>query len=206
MGSIASLSIRHEAIMDYLIIFPERSKKECAEYFGVSPTWLSQIIHSDAFQARLRDRQDTKFSTLVLTLKEKMEAAGHRSVEKLAEALEAADPDIAEDRKFIASATDKVLARLGYGTSRNVQPPTAPPNMQQNNFYAVDRETLAQARSLMQNKPEALVHDKQALLEEVPASEKDSLGQDVNSGAELCPQPSSDRSSSERAQVRKESA
>ncbi len=205
MGTIASLSIRHEAIMDYLIIFPERSKKECADYFGVTPTWLSQIIHSDAFQARLRERQDTKFSTLVLTLKEKMEAAGHRSVEKLAEALEAANPEEPEDRKFIASATDKVLARLGYGTARSVQSPTAQTNVQQN-FYAVDQKVLAQARSLMQNKPEVLTHDKQTLLEEVSASEENSLGQDVDSGVELCPQPSSERSPSEGAQVRKETA
>jgi len=192
--------------MEYLILFPERKQNECASYFGVTPTWLSQIIHSDAFQARLRDRQDEKFTSLTLTLREKMEGVGHQAVEALADALEAADPDDPEDRKFIGSATDKVLGRLGYGTSRAVPAAPGTTNVQQN-FYAVTKEDLASARALMAGQQRALPHDQPALIgKEVSPSEEYTLGEIVNNGAQLCVEPEVEGGESPRDAIREESA
>ena len=53
MAEIARLNTTHEMLMNWLVCNPEKSLRECADHFGYTQSWLSQIIHSDIFQHAL---------------------------------------------------------------------------------------------------------------------------------------------------------
>lgn len=55
--AIAKVSYNHDAMINMLIARQGRiSQGELAKYFGVTESWLSQIMSSDAFQARFAER------------------------------------------------------------------------------------------------------------------------------------------------------
>lgn len=155
-----SLSIRHDLIMNWLIANPHLSQRECAAFFGVSETWLSIIIHSHAFQARLAEKQRELFSATVASIRDKLESVAHISLDRLAEVISESD-----DPEYILDAADRALHRLGYAprTGSSAQPN----NVTQYNtqINVVDRQSLQEARALMdaarslQHPPAALTSD-----------------------------------------------
>ena len=53
---VARVSYTHDAMIDAIIHNPTISQNQLAAHFGYTPGWVSQIIASDAFQARLAER------------------------------------------------------------------------------------------------------------------------------------------------------
>jgi len=81
---LGRLSITHEAIMDWLISNPGRGQMgRCAIHFGFTRAWLSSMVHSDAFQAKLRDKQDVMFTGTVIPLRDQMNGVAQRAIERL---------------------------------------------------------------------------------------------------------------------------
>ena len=152
MAEIKRVSVKHEAIMEYMLVNPAAPLREVAAHFGVTQAWLSTIIHSDAFQAKLSEKKDDLFSATIVPLREKMLGLAHMGVEKLGDAMEHASP--ISDKDFIADTTDNILKNLGY--SPKSAPAGAMPMNQQNNYYVVDSNTLAQARARMGQGQQAL--------------------------------------------------
>jgi len=145
---IVSISYTHEAIMAYMIAFPHHGLREIGSYFGYSQTWLSQLINSDLFRAKLKERQDEHFSKLSATIVEKIEAAAHVGIEKLGNMLEKS-----EDPKFVKDATSDLLAKMGFGAPRSsagvsINAPGAQ--------MVISTTDLAEARALMQAKGQVL--------------------------------------------------
>lgn len=56
MGNLKKLSYTHDAMIDQIIANPAVSQNQLAAMFGYSASWISNIIASDAFQARLAER------------------------------------------------------------------------------------------------------------------------------------------------------
>jgi hypothetical protein len=141
---LQNLSHLHEAIINWMLVNPARPLRECAKYFGYSQAWLSIIIHSGLFQARLKERQDEIFNQTVVPLADKLNAAAHIAVEKLTEKLESS-----EDPKFILEGAKTALASLGFGggSGKNSQVVNAA-NVQQN-FYVASPADLEAARGRM---------------------------------------------------------
>lgn len=110
MAEIKSLSICHQAIMDYLMAHPTERLQDVAKAFGYTPAWLSQIIHSDAFQVMLKEKQGIAFHETVLTIKDKMMVTAHAALDKLNDML----PSI-QDPRTINDITENMLDRLGFG-------------------------------------------------------------------------------------------
>lgn len=141
-AELATVSHVHEAIMNWMIANPERSQRECADAFGYTQSWLSTMVHSNLFQARLKEKQSELFSVIAGSIQEKMSAAADIGVQKLAAKLEES-----EDAKFILSATSLMLDKLGFGAATRVagagQVNNAPV---QNNFYMASPADLAAAR------------------------------------------------------------
>src|SRR2546421_725388 len=54
---VRGLRYTHEAMVDMLIAEPWISQNELAARFGFSPSWISTVICSDAFQAKLAERR-----------------------------------------------------------------------------------------------------------------------------------------------------
>lgn len=110
-ASIQKVSPRHEAILNYILANPTEKLGNVAGKFGVTPAWLSTIIHSEAFQDQLKRRQDELFDSAILQdLGGKLTAAAHMSIDAYLEKVPTMDTD-----QVIAGA-DKILGRLGYGS------------------------------------------------------------------------------------------
>lgn len=139
---LGKLSITHERIIEWLVANPGRGQMgKCALYFGITRSWLSTLVHSDAFQALLKERLDDEYQLTVVPLREKMVGVAHRAVDKLGEAIEGAN-----DVKTLADTADKLLHRLGYAPKTSESPGGSQVNNTQNNFYAVSPALLAAAR------------------------------------------------------------
>ena len=114
-AQIQRVSIKHEAILDHLMAYPTMKLGDVAAQFGVSQPWLSTVIHSDAFQALLRDKQGIAFHHTVLPLREKMMAVAHQAFERIVDML-----PMETEVKNLSSVAEGVLDRLGYGTKASV--------------------------------------------------------------------------------------
>lgn len=142
---IATLSHVHEAIIAYMINFPQHGLREIATYFGYSQSWISQLINSDLFKSALRERQMEHFSKLQTSLTEKLEIAAHIGLERTITALEESN-----DPKFVKDATSDILNKLGFGAKSS--PAAVKVEGQGNNVLVVtDAGTLAQAREVMKS-------------------------------------------------------
>lgn len=139
---LARLSHRHDLIITWLIENPDRRLGDCAAFFGVSQPWLSTIIHSSAFQERLRQRQETLFSQACASLREKLEGVAHTAIDRLGDAVENSD-----DPEFILDAADRALHRLGYAPRPSAG--AASQTINQTQINVIDQETLREARALM---------------------------------------------------------
>lgn len=140
--SVASLSHRHTAIMDFMLANPEIKLSEVASHFGMTQAWLSTVIHSDCFQSELKDKQGALFDETVLNLRDKITGAAHRALDRLGEKL-----DTVDDPKFILDASEKTLKALGYGTSTSISQSKTINNVQNN--YTVPANIHADARQRM---------------------------------------------------------
>jgi hypothetical protein len=138
---VQKVSIKHDVILDYLVANPTAKRTEVAAIFGVTPAWLSTIIHSCAFQERLRLRQDELFtSAVVQPIQDKLMGVAQIATERLMEVVQ-----YESDPKVLSQVADTALKNLGYG-----QKVVGVPVNQQNNItFNVTKEELAGARALI---------------------------------------------------------
>ena len=141
---IKKVSHRHEAIINWLCANPDRPLRDCAAYFGVRPQWMSILLNSDAFRARLNERQDALFSATVAEIRGKLEGITHQALDRLSDSVENTS-----DPKYILETADKMLHRLGYAPRGPGNHTPGQTNIQQN-VYMADPAQLAQARELME--------------------------------------------------------
>lgn len=111
---IARVRYTHEAMIDLLIENPAISQNELALRFGYSASWISTIMASDAFQARLAERREAIVDpALRANVKTQLEGLTLRSMEILRAKL-AGPPETVSDQT--ALRTLEVSARAaGYG-------------------------------------------------------------------------------------------
>lgn len=96
--AIDKISYTHDAMIDAIIEQPRISEASLAAVFGYTPGWISQIISSDAFKARLEQRKDELVDPrLRMTLNEKFQALVNKSLDVLSEklAMPSVDPELA---------------------------------------------------------------------------------------------------------------
>jgi hypothetical protein len=142
---IKRVSHLHDQIMDWLIANPALPLSHCAIAFNRTQPWLSTIIHSDCFQARLRERQDGVFGEVALSVKDRITALAHDSLERLGQIIETT-----KDERLVLDSAETALKAMGFAPAKNL-PSGNVYNFQQNTVIAgtVSKETLANARALM---------------------------------------------------------
>lgn len=126
---------------------PDRPLRDCAAYFGYSQSWLSCIIHSDVFQAKLIRRQNEVFAQIAQDIPSRLRGATELALSGLTEKLETGNPDA----RFLLDATDKLLHRMGYAPASARNPLGGAAVVQNNtqiNNYTVSSSDLAAARAL----------------------------------------------------------
>ena len=110
--AIARVSYSHDAMIDLLLARPDISQGELARHFGYTQPWVSRIMNSDAFLARMAQRKsDLVDPSLALTIDERLRAVASKSLDVVLEKLEL--PSATFDQA-LAAATVASKA-LGYG-------------------------------------------------------------------------------------------
>lgn len=117
--AIDKVSYTHDAVIDMVIANPGVSQGALAAMFGYTQGWLSQVMGSDAFQARLAVRKGELIDPLIFqSIDEKIKGLAHRSLEVLQKKLD--QPQCSDG---VALKAFEISARaLGYGA----QTPQAP--------------------------------------------------------------------------------
>jgi hypothetical protein len=149
-AAIQKVSYLHEALLNHLIVYPRATGTELALAFDRTPAWISTIIHSQIFQAKLAERQDMIFSDAVIDVRAKLEGVAHAAVEKLGKCVQDT-----QDPRYVLDVADKALHRLGYAPSRTAPSSGNVVNQQVNVYGEVDAKTIANARAMIgkQNSP-----------------------------------------------------
>jgi hypothetical protein len=148
MADIQRISHTHEAVINWLVLNPEKSLRECADHFGYTQPWLSTLIHSDIFQMALRERQLAVAARVAQSIPERLRVCTDLALEKLADKIvQSEDPD------FILDAADRTLHRMGFAPQSARNPAGSPGQAQgiqnQTNVFVLGHEDLAEARRIM---------------------------------------------------------
>jgi len=155
-AEIAKVGTWHESLIAYIVANPSQRRSEVARHFQVSPAWLSTVINSDVFQARLRERQDEFFGAATAPIRERLEGIAHLAIDRMEDKLPF-ENDLSEIREVAKLA----LTSLGFGNGANGKNAPGPHMVQNNNFYSVPSEVINAAR-------ERILNQQGTLLENVP--------------------------------------
>jgi hypothetical protein len=134
---IKKMSIKHDAILDFMLANPLMAKREVAAHFGVSQPWLSCIIHSDAFQREYKAKGGEIFNLSVVPIRTKLLAAADMAVDRVMELI-----PLEGELKTAQATASMVLDRIGF--SPKVNAPAAPQTVE----VTVLQEQLAKGRAL----------------------------------------------------------
>jgi len=121
----ARVRYTHDAMIDVLLANPQVKQDDLAKEFGYSVGWVSRVIGSDAFQARLAERKDEVVNPEIRqNFEERLKGLALQSLEIIQRKLDAtSSPDIA------LKALDLSTKALGMGARAQ--------NVQTNNTYVV---------------------------------------------------------------------
>jgi len=123
-GAIAKISYTHDGMIDQIIANPSISQNQLAAHFGYTAAWISQIISSDAFQARLAERRDELVDPAIrASVEEQFKGLVFRSLDILRAKL-SKSPEAIPDNLALRSLELSSRA-LGYGV-RTESPPVPP--------------------------------------------------------------------------------
>lgn len=123
---VERISYTHDAVIDFMIAHPEASQGNIATVFGYTQSWMSIIINSDAFQARLRERKgEIVDPALLATVNDRFKGVLARSLEKLADLLETPSPPPNVILKAVELGA-KGLDVGGFGRAQVNLPPPPP--------------------------------------------------------------------------------
>ena len=120
-NAIARVKYSHDAMIDLLIANPAISQNELAANFGYTVPWVSRIMNSDAFQARLALRKEELLDpVIVASIEEKFRALASKSLDVVLDKL-----SVTNSAELGLKALEISATALGYGARQqnlNVQP------------------------------------------------------------------------------------
>jgi predicted XRE-type DNA-binding protein len=110
-NAIVRVRYSHDAMIDEIIREPSISQNQLAEMFGYTVPWVSRVMNSEAFQARLAERKgDIVDPSLILSIDEKLRALASVSLDVVLEKVATTrNPDLALNAAKLSTTA------LGYG-------------------------------------------------------------------------------------------
>lgn len=104
------LNYSHEAMIDLILQDPTVTTAELAEVFGYSRGWVSRILASDSFQARLAQRKSALVDPILARgLNERLRSVAMRSMDVIEERLATGEAPAA----YAMDALELATAGLG---------------------------------------------------------------------------------------------
>jgi hypothetical protein len=112
--AIQKVNYSHDGMINLILAHRGISQNQIAAHFGYTASWVSQVMSSDAFQAKLAERAaEIEDPTLRATVEDSLKGLVSRSMEILKEKLKA-EPSAIPDN--LALRTLELSTRaLGYG-------------------------------------------------------------------------------------------
>jgi transcriptional regulator with XRE-family HTH domain len=112
--AIQKINYSHDGMINLIICHRGITQNQIAQHFGYSASWVSQVMSSDAFQARLAERAaEIEDPTIRATVEEGLKGLIARSVEIIKEKLKAEPANIPDN---LAIRTLELSTRaLGMG-------------------------------------------------------------------------------------------
>ena len=162
---IKKVSWWHQAIVDWELQNPDKTMNECAECFGVTPSYLSIVRNSDAYQQYAAERRAQHNENVSKGLIEKVEELATVGVEVLQERIEKERAEIGLG--IVKDTTDMALRALGFGPRNGGKPNDGAPLV--GVYLGVGSDVLQEAREQMRtvNGPKLL----EGVSHEVPPAE-----------------------------------
>lgn len=142
-AQIKKVNSWHERLCDWLIANPSSPHKEAAKEFGVTPAWISTVIHSDAFQDYYKERSAAVSDAVLHHVKDKMLGAADLATSEIQRRLETPQAIPMQD---LLSITDVMTKRA--------MPAAPAPQAVQQNVFMLSKDDLAAARAAMRNRVE----------------------------------------------------
>lgn len=118
-GALAIQKVRysHDAMIDLILANPAISQNQLAAHFGYTPGWVSQVMASDAWKARLEARRaEIVDPTLVAAVEERFEGLVRESQRIVMEKLQANPTG-----DFALKVLEVSGKALGYGAGAKQQ-------------------------------------------------------------------------------------
>ncbi len=116
VGAIRPTKLRytHEAVIDQIVANPWVSQNQLAAMFGYTPGWLSTVMGSDAFKAKLAERRGEMVDpALQMTLNERFNGLVEKSLAVLQEKL--SQPALSIPNNLALRAAELGAKALGLG-------------------------------------------------------------------------------------------
>jgi transcriptional regulator with XRE-family HTH domain len=122
--AVRKVNYSHDGMINLILSNRGISQNELARHFGYSASWISQVMSSDAFQARLAERAaEIEDPTLRASAEEQIKGIHARSMEILREKLAGNPADIPD--QLVMRSFEISSRALGFGARDNSPP--APP-------------------------------------------------------------------------------
>lgn len=87
---LKKISYSHDAMIDMILQDPTVSSSELAALFNYTPAWVSRVLGSDSFQARLAQRKGALMDPIIArSLNDRLRAVAIRSMDVIEEKLTA---------------------------------------------------------------------------------------------------------------------
>jgi hypothetical protein len=104
----------HDGVIDMIIAEPQISQNEIAARFGYTPSWISTVMTSDAFKARLAERKSEIVDPVLrMNMEERFRAVTERSLAVLMEKL--TQPASSVPDALALQAANLGAKSLGFG-------------------------------------------------------------------------------------------
>lgn len=114
MPEITKVRYTHEAIIDLVLSRPGIRQAEIAALIERTPAWVSTIMASDAFKAKLEERRAEVVDPYVAaTVNDRLQAVAHASLERILEKVSTPGLTVADD--FLVKTAKLATDALGYG-------------------------------------------------------------------------------------------
>jgi hypothetical protein len=103
----------YDSIIDWMLLNPGRSKKECAAALGRTPQIIYDVTNSDLFKARYEFRRSEHNQALAEGTRAKLGRVADLAMDVLLDKLETKSAQLGA--VAVAGIADSALQRLGYG-------------------------------------------------------------------------------------------
>lgn len=112
----------HDKMIDLILTNPGITQNELAAVFGYTPGWISQVINSDAFKAKLAERSREVIDPVVIaSMEEQFQGILARGLELTRAKLDATDKEgnsVVSDN-FLLRSMELSSRALGYGSKKD---------------------------------------------------------------------------------------